>query len=47
MAASPDGKGYWLAARDGGIFTFGDARFEGSAGSYHLNQPIIAMVSAP
>ena len=26
MAATPDGKGYWLVAADGGIFTFGDAR---------------------
>ena len=25
MAATPDGKGYWLVASDGGIFTFGDA----------------------
>src|SRR6185437_10563247 len=30
MASTPDGNGYWLAARDGGVFTFGDARFEGS-----------------
>ncbi len=25
MAASPDGKGYWLVASDGGIFSYGDA----------------------
>ncbi len=25
MAASPDGKGYWLVAADGGIFNYGDA----------------------
>ena len=25
MAATPDGKGYWLVASDGGIFAFGDA----------------------
>ena len=30
MAATPDGKGYWLVASDGGIFTFGDANFDGS-----------------
>ena len=30
MAATPDGKGYWLVASDGGIFTFGDAAFYGS-----------------
>ena len=25
MAATPDGKGYWLAGLDGGVFSFGDA----------------------
>jgi N-acetylmuramoyl-L-alanine amidase len=31
MAATPDGGGYWLVASDGGIFSFGDAPFGGSA----------------
>ena len=26
------GKGYWLVASDGGVFTFGDARFAGAGG---------------
>ena len=30
MAATPDGRGYWLVAADGGVFTFGDAQFYGS-----------------
>jgi hypothetical protein len=30
MAATPDGKGYWLVASDGGIFSYGDAGFYGS-----------------
>ena len=29
----PTAGGYWLVAKDGGIFTFGDAPFDGSAGS--------------
>ena len=29
----PDGKGYWLVASDGGVFTFGDAGFFGSTGA--------------
>src|SRR5690348_8585612 len=45
MASSPDGRGYWLTASDGGIFTFGDARFYGSTGALHLNRPIVAMAS--
>jgi SAM-dependent methyltransferase len=31
MAATPDGKGYWLAAADGGVFAYGGAGFFGSA----------------
>ena len=27
-----DGLGYWLVARDGGVFNFGTARFYGSLG---------------
>jgi hypothetical protein len=30
MAATPTGNGYWLLARDGGVFTFGDATFAGT-----------------
>ena len=43
MAATSDGKGYWLVASDGGIFTFGDAKFYGSTGALQLNKPIIGM----
>jgi hypothetical protein len=32
MAPTPDGRGYWLVAADGGIFTFGDAPYYGSLG---------------
>ena len=47
MAATPDGKGYWLVAKDGGIFTFGDAGFYGSAGALHLDAPIVGMAASP
>ena len=47
MAPTPSGKGYWLVAADGGIFTFGDARFFGSTGAMRLNQPIVGMASTP
>ena len=39
--------GYWLLASDGGVFTFGVAPFYGSAGSLHLNAPIVGMVATP
>src|SRR5690349_12479120 len=47
IAATPTGKGYWLVAADGGIFTFGDAHFYGSTGSRALNQPIVGMAATP
>jgi hypothetical protein len=39
--------GYWLAAADGGVFTFGDARFYGSMGGAPLNAPIVGIASTP
>jgi len=35
--------GYWLVARDGGIFSFGGAPFCGSTGNFPLNRPIVGM----
>src|SRR4051812_23690245 len=43
MASRPGNTGYWVTARDGGIFTYGDAPFLGSTGGMHLNQPIVGM----
>src|SRR5438309_719507 len=47
MAPTPSGAGYWLVASDGGIFSFGDAKFYGSTGSIKLNKPITGMASTP
>ena len=47
MASTPDGRGYWLVATDGGIFWFGDANFYGSTGSLALNKPVVGMASTP
>ena len=47
MAGTPSGGGYWLVARDGGIFAFGDAQFYGSTGGMRLNQPIVGMAATP
>ncbi len=40
-----DAGGYHLVASDGGVFSYGDAQFHGSAGSLHLNQPIVGMAA--
>ncbi len=45
LAPTPTGRGYWLAASDGGIFSFGDAVFFGSAGAITLNRSIAGMVA--
>ena len=42
-----DGAGYWLVGNDGGVFGYGDAHFFGSAGSLHLNAPIVGMAATP
>ena len=47
MAATPDGKGYWLVAADGGVFTHGDASFFGSEGGTDLNAPVVGMARTP
>jgi hypothetical protein len=43
----PTGKGYWLVASDGGIFSYGSAGFFGSTGATVLNKPIVGMASTP
>ncbi|MGH9035672.1 MAG: sulfatase family protein, partial [Acidimicrobiia bacterium] len=47
MASTPSGRGYWLVASDGGLFSFGDAGFFGSTGDVRLNRPIVGMASTP
>ena len=44
---TPDGGGYWLVASDGGIFSYGDARFYGSTGRIDLNKPVVGMAPTP
>ncbi len=39
--------GYRMVATDGGIFSFGDAGFYGSAGATRLNRPIVTMAGTP
>ena len=37
--------GYWLVGTDGGIFTFGQAAFQGSTGSMTLQRPVVGIAT--
>ena len=47
LARTPSGHGYWVAAADGGVFSFGDATFHGSMGGRTLNSPIVGITATP
>src|SRR5438552_2703126 len=47
MAATPTGRGYWLVAGDGGIFTFGNARFRGAGTTPAYPTRIVGIASTP
>ena len=48
IAATPDGKGYWMVGADGAIYAFGDAPYEGSLPGLgvRVSKPIIGMAPA-
>ena len=45
MEASPNGQGYRFVASDGGVFTYGQAPFDGSTGSLSLAAPVVGMAA--
>ena len=45
--APASSQGTVLAARDGGVFAYGTAAFEGSMGGQHINAPIIGVATTP
>ncbi|MEN3272286.1 MAG: hypothetical protein V7636_1047 [Actinomycetota bacterium] len=46
IAGTPDDRGYYVFASDGGVFTFGDAVFCGSRVGVPLNAPIVGGTTA-
>src|SRR3954451_13365656 len=46
LSPDPGSQGYWMVARDGGIFAF-SAPFAGSTGNIKLNAPIVGMAAIP
>jgi hypothetical protein len=47
IAHTPTGRGYWIFATDGGVFTEGDAVFHGSLGGKVLAAPIVGGAATP
>jgi len=47
IAATKDGRGYWLVGADGGVSSFGDAHFSGSMAGKHLNAPVVGIAADP
>ena len=47
VPAAASAPGYWLLGGDGGVFSFGAARFFGSTGDIKLNRPAVAMAATP
>ncbi|MFN8036893.1 MAG: M23 family metallopeptidase [Acidimicrobiia bacterium] len=45
--SSDSARGYWVLGRDGGVFSYGDAKFHGSTGAITLNRPIVGMAATP
>jgi hypothetical protein len=45
VSAAPQSNGYRIVAADGGVFAFGDARFQGSMGGQRLNSPVVGMAA--
>ncbi|HUJ59539.1 MAG TPA: phage tail tip lysozyme [Kofleriaceae bacterium] len=47
IALTADGNGYWEAASDGGVFSYGDAVFHGSMGATKLARPVVGIAPTP
>jgi hypothetical protein len=47
IAATPDGKGYWVVGQNGTVMAFGDAVLYGSAVHMDLNGPVVGIAATP
>jgi len=47
VTSTPDGRGFWAVASDGGVFAGGTARFHGSVGGRRLSRPVVGISPTP
>ncbi|MGH9107753.1 MAG: fibronectin type III domain-containing protein [Acidimicrobiales bacterium] len=47
LASTPDGLGYWLALKGGGVLARGDAHVYGSMAGRHPRKPIVGIAATP
>ena len=47
LAATSDGRGYWMNGSDGSVAAFGNAAFLGSAGGLTLAAPVVGLAVTP
>jgi hypothetical protein len=45
LTAATAGPGYWEVAADGGVFSYGSAKYQGSTAAVTLDAPITGMAS--
>jgi len=47
LAATPDGKGYWIVGTNGSVTAYGTATNYGSMAGHVLNRPVVGVASTP
>jgi len=47
VASHPRRPGYWMVSFDGGVFSYGRAKFYGSTGGIALSQPVVGIAPTP
>ena len=45
IVATPSGKGYWLLASDGAVYSYGDAAYHGGAKGVPHSAPIVGIAA--
>ncbi len=47
VAVGPSARGCWTVSQDGGVLSWGDARFHGTAGGRTFSAPVLGVVATP